>query len=72
MVHAAIAIGAPVITGVAVGQTVHGVLASLGGFVASLADRAGPYTARAKRIALATIVGGVGGMLIGIAVNGER
>jgi uncharacterized membrane protein YccC len=72
MAHAAIAIGAPVVTGVAAGRTVYGVLASLGGFVASLADRTGPYPARVRRIASATIVGGVGGMLIGIAVNGER
>jgi uncharacterized membrane protein YccC len=71
MAYAILAMGVPVVAGVAVDQTLRGVLASLGGVLATLADRVGPYPSRVRRIVAVGVVGGVGGLSIGTAVNGH-
>jgi hypothetical protein len=47
------------------------VLAAMGGVVGALADRAGPYVMRMRRVAAAGVFGGVAGLLIGTAINGR-
>jgi uncharacterized membrane protein YccC len=68
---AALAVGVPLAVGIAAGHTIDGVLASVGGLVAALADRVGPYPVRMRRIATAGIFGGEAGLLIGTAINGR-
>jgi len=46
MSHAVLAIAAPVAVGLAAGHLVAGLLAGVGGLLATMADRAGPYLMR--------------------------
>ena len=71
MGHAVLAIAVPVAVGLAAGHLVAGVVAGLGGLIATMADRAGPYLVRVRRVAVAAIFGGAAGLLIGTAVNGR-
>ena len=65
MGHAVLAIAVPVAVGLAAGHLVAGVVAGLGGLIATMADRAGPYLVRVRRVAVAAIFGGAAGLLIG-------
>jgi uncharacterized membrane protein YccC len=67
----ALGVGAPLGVGTAAGHPVQGVLVAVGGLVASLADRIGPYPARMRRVAAAGVFGGAGGLLVGTAINGQ-
>jgi len=71
MGHAVLAIAVPVAVGLAAGHLVAGVVAGLGELIATMADRAGPYLVRVRRVAVAAIFGGAAGLLIGTAVNGR-
>ena len=71
MSHAVLAIAAPVAVGLAAGHLVAGVLAGVGGLLATMADRAGPYLMRVRRVATAAVFGGAAGLLIGTAINGR-
>ena len=71
MSHAVLAIAVPVAVGLAAGHLAAGVLAGVGGLIATMADRAGPYPMRVRRVAIAAVFGGVAGLLIGTAVNGH-
>jgi hypothetical protein len=65
MSHAVLAIAVPVAIGLAAGHLVAGVLAGVGGLLATIADRAGPYLMRVRRVATAAVFGGAAGLLIG-------
>jgi uncharacterized membrane protein YccC len=67
----ALGVGAPLGVGMAAGHPVQGALVAVGGLVASLADRVGPYPVRMRRIAAAGVFGGAGGLLVGTAINGH-
>jgi uncharacterized membrane protein YccC len=69
MGHAVLAIAVPPAVGLATGHLAAGVAAGLGGLLGTLADRAGPYLMRVRRVATAAIFGGVAGLLIGTAIN---
>jgi uncharacterized membrane protein YccC len=71
MSHAVLAIAAPVAVGLASGHLVAGLLAGVGGLIATMADRAGPYLMRVRRVATAAVFGGAAGLLIGTAINGR-
>lgn len=71
MGHAGLAIAVPVAVGLAAGHLVAGVVAGLGGLIATMADRAGPYQVRVRRVAVVAIAGGAAGLLIGTAINGR-
>lgn len=71
MCLAALGVGVPLGVGLAAGHPVQGVLVAVGGLVASLADRVGPYPARMRRVAAAGVFGGAGGLLVGTAINGH-
>jgi uncharacterized membrane protein YccC len=71
MSHAVLAIAVPVAVGLAAGHLVAGVLAGVGGLLATMADRAGPYLMRVRRVATAAVFGGAAGLLIGTAINGR-
>jgi FUSC-like inner membrane protein yccS len=71
MGHAVLAIAAPVAVGLAAGHLVAGLLAGVGGLLATMADRAGPYLMRVRRVATAAVFGGAAGLLIGTAINGR-
>ncbi len=68
--RAALAMVVPFAVGLALGQTVYGLLASLGTIPATMADVGGPYRLRILRIA-AALLAAVLGFLIGAAVRGE-
>jgi uncharacterized membrane protein YccC len=71
MGHAAVAIAVPMAVGLAAGHLAPGVVAAVGGMFASMVDRAGPYSMRMRRVAVAWIFGGAPGLLIGTAINGH-
>ena len=71
MGHAVLAIAVPLAVGLAAGHLVAGVLAGVGGLLATMADRAGPYLMRVRRVATAAVFGGAAGLLIGIAIYGR-
>jgi uncharacterized membrane protein YccC len=71
MGHAALAIAVPMAVGLASGHLAPGVLAGVGGLLATMADRTGPYLMRVRRVAAAAVFGGVAGLLIGTAINGR-
>jgi uncharacterized membrane protein YccC len=71
MGHAVLAIAVPMAVGLASGHLVPGVLAGVGGLLASMADRAGPYWLRVRRVVFAAFFGGAAGLLIGIAISGR-
>jgi uncharacterized membrane protein YccC len=71
MSYAVLAIAAPVAVGLAAGHLVAGVLAGVGGLLATMAGRAGPYLMRVRRVATAAVFGGAAGLLIGTAINGR-
>jgi uncharacterized membrane protein YccC len=71
MALAPLAIVVPLAVGLAAGRTVTGVLVAVGGVVAVMADRMGPYSTRVRRIATAGIFGGAAGLLVGTVVNGR-
>jgi uncharacterized membrane protein YccC len=71
MVHAVLAIAVPLAVGLAAGHVVPGVLAGVGGLLATMVDRPGAYLTRVRRVVVATVFGGVAGLLIGIAINGH-
>jgi uncharacterized membrane protein YccC len=71
MALAALAVGVPLIVGVAISQVVAGVFMAVGGLVGALADRVAPFPLRLRRVAAAGVVGGVPGLLIGTVVNGR-
>jgi uncharacterized membrane protein YccC len=71
MGHAVLAIAVPMAVGLATGHLVLGVLAGVGGLLGIMADRAGPYLMRMRRVATAGVFGGAAGLLIGMAVNGR-
>ena len=71
MSHAVLAIAAPVAVGLAAGHLAAGLLAGVGGLLATMADRAGPYLMRVRRVATAAVFGGAAGLLIGTAINGR-
>ena len=72
MGHAVLAIAVPMAAGLASGHLVPGVLAGVGGLIATMADRTGPYLMRVRRVAAAAAVfGGAAGLLIGTAINGR-
>ena len=70
MALGALAIGGPLAAGLASGQLVRGVLMAFGGLVGAMADRAGPYPMRMRRVAAAGTLGCVG-LILGAAVNGH-
>jgi uncharacterized membrane protein YccC len=43
----------------------------VGGLIATMANRAGPYLMRMRRVAAAAVFGGAAGLLIGTAINGR-
>ena len=43
----------------------------MGGLIATMADRTGPYLMRVRRVAAAAVFGGAAGLLIGTAINGR-
>jgi len=71
MSHAVLAIAAPVAVGLAAGHLVAGLLAGVGGLLATMADRTGPYLMRVRRVATAAVFGGAAGLLIGMAIYGR-
>ena len=71
MGHAVLAIAVPMAVGLAAGHLIPGVVAGLGAALATMADRVSPYLMRARRAATAGILGGMVGLLIGIAINGR-
>jgi uncharacterized membrane protein YccC len=71
MIHAVLAIAGPVAVGLAAGHLVAGVVAGVGLLIATMADRAGPYLMRVRRVAIAAVLGGAPGLLIGTAINGR-
>ena len=71
MCHAVLAIAVPLAVGLAAGHLVAGVLAGVGRLLATMADRAGPYPMRVRRVATAAVSGGAAGLLIAMAVNGR-
>jgi hypothetical protein len=71
MGQAALAIAVPMAVGLASGHLAPGVLAGVGGLLATMADRTGPYLMRVRRVAAAAVFGGVAGLLIGTAINGR-
>ena len=71
MGHAVLAIAVPMAVGLATGHLVPGVLAGLGGLLATMADRGSPYLMRVRRVAAAAVFGGAAGLLIGIAIYGR-
>jgi hypothetical protein len=64
MSHAVLAIVVPMAVGLAFGHPVAGVLAGVGGLIATMADRAGPYLMRVRRVATAAVFGGAAGLLM--------
>ena len=71
MVRAAVAVGAPLSIGVAVGRPVQAMLMSMGGVVGTLVDPPGSTVARMRGIATAAALGSVPGLLIGTGVHGR-
>jgi uncharacterized membrane protein YccC len=71
MGHAVLAIALPMAAGLASGHLIPGVLAGVGGLLASMADRTGPYWMRVRRVVFAATFGGAAGLLIGIAISGR-
>ena len=71
MGHAVLAIAVLLAVGLASGHLVPGILAGVGGLLATMADRTGPYLMRVWRVAAAAVFGGAAGLLIGTAINGR-
>jgi len=61
----------PMAVGLASGHLAPGVLAGVGGLIATMGDRTGPYLMRVRRVAAAAVFGGAAGLLIGTAINGR-
>jgi uncharacterized membrane protein YccC len=71
MSHAVLAIAVPLAISLAARHPIPGVVAGVGGLLATPADRPGPYLIRVRRVAAAAVFGGTPGLLIGIAINGR-
>ncbi len=71
MLRAALAVCGPLALGYILGNHVAGLLAGMGGLLASVVDRGGTYPARIKRVATAGILGGAAGLLLGMLVHGR-
>ncbi|HWU59930.1 MAG TPA: hypothetical protein VN045_14510, partial [Microbacteriaceae bacterium] len=69
-VRTAIAIATPVGVGMAIGQLLPGVLASIGALSGSLQDKGGPYRSRVARVSIVAVSGAIG-FLIGERVLGD-
>jgi uncharacterized membrane protein YccC len=69
-VRTAIAIATPVGVGMAIGQLLPGVLASIGALAGSLQDKGGPYRSRFTRVSIVAVSGAIG-FLIGERVLGD-
>jgi uncharacterized membrane protein YccC len=66
----AIAVGVPLVAGLAAGQPVTAVLVALGGVIGVTADRFSPYPVRLRRVAFAGILGAAG-LLLGAVIGGH-
>jgi uncharacterized membrane protein YccC len=71
MGHTALAVAGPAAVGLATGHPVFAVVGGVGGLLAAIVDRAGPYLMRVQRTAAAQVLGGAAGLLIGTAINGR-
>lgn len=71
MLHAVLAICVPLAVGLGTGKIVYGVLLGIGGLLSVVAAPSGPLRVRVARIALAGVLGGAPGLLIGTLIHGR-
>jgi uncharacterized membrane protein YccC len=69
-VRTAVAVATPVGFGMAIGQLLPGILASIGALAGSLQDRGGPYRSRFGRVSIVAAAGAIG-FLVGERVLGD-
>jgi hypothetical protein len=71
MVRAAVAICVPLAVTIAAHKGALGSLPAMGGLLGTVADNGGPYPARVRRVASATVFGGAAGLAIGSVIHGH-
>lgn len=71
MLRAAFAICLPLSVALTAGRGTLGVLPAMGGILGIMADSGGPYLARVKRVASASVFGGAVGLTIGSVIHGH-
>jgi uncharacterized membrane protein YccC len=71
MIRAALALCGPLAVGLTIGNPQRGVLVALGGLLAVVVDRGGPYPARVRRIVTIALVGGGAGLVMGSLIHGR-
>jgi hypothetical protein len=72
MARAAIAVCGPLAFGLIVlHNSALALLPAIGGLIASVVDIGGPYPARLRRVASATVLGGATGLIIGSLIHGR-
>lgn len=71
MLHAALAVCAPLGLGITLRQPVPGLLGGMGGLLSVVVDPGGPYLQRARRIAVAAVAGAAAGIVVGGQIHGR-